>query len=784
MSSRPHDSAHTHVTGESEYVDDRPFLARELHVGVVYSEKAHAKILKIDATKAMKVPGVVAYYTAKDFAHLNWGTIFQDQPLVAHDLVQFVGEPIVVLAAETAESLKKAQKLVEIKYQELKPVFSIQEAIRLKNFIGSERKIECGDVELAFQKVEHTLENSIVIQGQDHFYLESQATVVYPLDSGGLEVHSSSQHPTEVQHVVAHALGLDYKDVVCIVKRMGGAFGGKESQAAPFAAFAALVAHKLKRPARVILNKDDDMIMTGKRNPFEIFYRVGFDSTGKIQALDSMLYSDGGAYADLSTAIMERAMLHSDNAYYLPNARIRGQVCKTNFHSHTAFRGFGGPKGVAAIEKIIEEIAQYLGKDALEIRKLNCYQPGMDVTHYGQKVENNCLPRLFSELEKKCDYWKRRKEIDSSNAAGDGLLRGLSMTAVKFGISFTTRFLNQGNALVIVHRDGSVQVSTGATEMGQGVYMRIAQLVAEELGIDVDDVKVMPTSTEKNANTSPTAASSGTDLNGSAAVMAAKKIRTRLCDVAAHVMELPPERWAAKTAGLGTEKEVKVEENKYDGFNFENRRITRNGNLGWSASFADLVNEAYLNRVSLSEYAHFRVPNLAFNKLTGQGRAFAYYTQGVAATEVSINPVNGEVKLLRSDVLMDLGRPINEALDMGQVTGGFVQGLGWVTTENLYYSKEGKLLSHSPSTYKIPSIQDIPRAFHCELIENLENKDNIRGTKAVGEPPLLLAVCGWTAIRDALRYRVKEFPEFRLPATSEVVLRTLKPEAFRVWEKL
>lgn len=593
--------------------------------------------------------------------------------------------------------------------------------------------------------------------------------------------------------MVSHALGLSSKDVTSIVKRMGGAFGGKESQAAPFAAFAALVAYRLKKPARLILTKDDDMIMTGKRNPFENIYRVGFDSEGRILALDAELYSDGGAYADLSTAIMERALLHIDNAYFIPNVRVKGQVCKTHYHPHTAFRGFGGPKGVATIERIMEEIAHKLNKDPLDIRKLNCYsdQDKRNVTPYGQIVENNCLPQLFEQLEKDCDYRKRRKEISEHNQkALNGEkehLKGLSLTAVKFGISFTTRFLNQGNALVIVHKDGTLQVSTGATEMGQGVNARIAQVVADEFALPRESVRVMATTTDKNANTSPTAASSGTDLNGTAAWLAAKKIKLRLSELAHQLLQIPEAHWARHKAALGTEKEIEAadESGLAHDIVFEHGAVFSKSKPDHKIAFQELVSEAYLNRISLSDYAHYKVPDLNFNKLTGQGNAFLYFTQGVAATEVEIELLTGEVKILRSDILMDLGRPVNEALDMGQVYGGFVQGLGWMTTENLFYSSEGKLLSHSPSTYKIPNIQDIPRTFKANLINNNGNTKNIKGTKAVGEPPLLLCISAWTAIQNALtsmaQYQ-KNYPVMPIPATQEVVLRTLRPESFAKWD--
>ncbi len=809
--SQAHDSAHLHVSGRSEFIDDRPEMTNELFVEVAYSTKARARIRKIDSKASRSLPGVAGIFTARDFHQKLWGTIFKDQPLLAEEEVNFVGEAIVIVAAESRETARRARDLIKIEYEELNPILSIDQARKSKSFIAGERKIERGEVEKALASAPQKLEGRVVIRGADHFYLESQVALAYPKEDGQIEVHSSSQHPTETQHVVAHALGIPLNQVVCIVKRMGGAFGGKESQAAPFAAYAALVAFKLNRPARIVLTKDDDMIMTGKRNPFENDYRVGFDNDGRILALDAELYSDGGAYADLSTSIMERAMLHIDNAYFIPNLRVRGQVCRLNVHPHTAFRGFGGPKGVATIERIIEEIAHALGKDSLDIRKLNCYSKdgGRDVTHYGQVVENNFLPQIFAKLEAESDYKRRRREIESENLnslkTGSPLRRGLSVTPVKFGISFTTRFLNQANALVIVHRDGSLQLSTGATEMGQGVNARIAALVASELGLKRSDVRVMPTTTDKNGNTSPTAASSGTDLNGAAALLATRKIKYRLSELAVQVLKIPESRWARHTAALGTEAEITVgaldqredDPNQdvdwpsgvatYHGILFADDQVFHESDPKQKISFAALVNEAYHNRISLSDYAHYKFPGLSFNKLTGEGRAFLYYTQGAAASEVSVNIDTGEVKVLRVDVLMDLGRPINHDLDIGQVTGGFIQGMGWVTTEKLFYTKQGELKSHSPSTYKIPSIQDTPRVFNVSLINNNENVANVRGTKAAGEPPLLTAISVWTAIHDAIRDRHikgrQPFPRLELPATQEQILRVLLPDRFAHWEK-
>lgn len=795
---KPHDSAHLHVTGQSEFVDDRPAMSNEVFVTVVYSRIAKGKIRKLDASPIQTDPDFVAFYTAADLHSNRWGTIFQDQPVLAQDTVEFAGEPIALLVTLDRRSGERLRKKIILQIDPLPAIRSVREAIAAQSFIGSAREIKRDFDENVFAQAPELLAGHLVIEGADHFYLESQAAIAYPIEDGQIEIHSSSQHPTEVQHVVAHALGLPDSAVTTVVKRMGGGFGGKESQAAPIAAFAALAAHKLRRPARLILTKDDDMIMTGKRNPFEIDYRVAFDREGRILGLDAKLHSDGGAYADLSTSIMERAMLHSDNAYFIPVMRVQGQVCRTNYHPHTAFRGFGGPKGVAMIERIIEEIAHRLGIDALDVRRKNLYsdQNGRNVTHYGQVVENNCLSACLESAARASNYEKRRQEIEASNRQaienGENTLRGLSLTLVKFGISFTTRFLNQGNAFVICHRDGTFQVSTGATEMGQGVNTRISQLLAEEFSLPRDQFRLMPTRTDKNANTSPTAASSGTDLNGAAALLAARKLKYRLSEFASKLLELPESRYPSNTAGLGTEAEITVsaapnytdpnEKPESFGVEFNDGIVSLKRDPAKRIHFASLINQAYLSRISLSDYAHYRIPGIEFNKLTGQGRAFLYFTQGAAATEVRIDRLTGEAKVERVDVWMDLGRPIHEGLDIGQVSGAFVQGMGWVTTEKLFYSRDGLLISHSPSTYKIPNIQDTPRTFNLNLVPNTENYANVRGTKAVGEPPLLLALSVWTAIQDALKqlpqYR-DHYPRISIPATQERILRTIDPEAFR-----
>jgi len=725
----PHDSAYGHVTGESIYVDDLPFARNELIVDFFWSPVAHGRIRELDTTAACNVPGVVGLYTYHDLAHNLFGPILKDEILLAEDVVTFIGQPIVVIAAETRDAIRKAKTAIKIDIEKLEPLFTIDDAKRKKQFIGPTRHIMRGDTKAAFASAQHVLEGTWRNGGQDHFYLESQAAIAYPGEFDQISVLSSTQNPSEVQEVIAHVLGFPINKVVVVTKRMGGAFGGKECQATHPAAMAALVAHKTKRPARIAYSKDDDMRVTGGRHPFQNDYRVAFTSDGVITGLQVDIYSDGGAFADLSTAVMGRAMTHVDNAYFIPNVEIHGTVCRTNYPPNTAFRGFGGPQGVATIENILEEIAVYLKRDPVEIRMKNCY--GVDdrnITPYGQTVKNNLLPRLFTETVERGEYHKRRAAVTEFNARSKTHLRGLACTAVKFGISFNTKFLNQANALVNIYLDGSVQVSTGATEMGQGVNTKIRQLVADEFGIDVERVMLMPTSTEKNNNTSATAASSGADLNGSAAVDACRKIKARLMEV---------------DAGR---------------------------NLGWPK----LIKEAYHQRVSLGERGFYSTQGIDWDVDKGCGTPFLYFTQGCAISEVEIDRFTGMMHIVRSDVLMDIGKSINPGIDRGQMTGAFVQGVGWLTTEELRRTPEGELLTHSPTTYKIPNIQDLPEVFNVDWIENDANTVNIRSSKAVGEPPLLLGISVFMAVKNALSYVSNgAIPKIDAPATGEEILTRL-----------
>jgi xanthine dehydrogenase large subunit len=760
----PHDSARGHVSGESVYVDDMPFLANELLVDFYWSPVSHGRIKSLDLTEAQKVEGVVGLYTYKDLpGHNKFGPIIQDEVLLVEELCEFIGHPIVVIAAESRKAIKLAKKAIICQIEELTPVLTIDEAKKRKQFIGPIRRIKRGDVDKALREADHVLEGTFINFGQDHFYLESQAAIAYPGEENQIVVHSSTQNPSEVQDVVAHVLGLNINQVICITKRMGGGFGGKECQATHPACMAALVALKTKRAARIAINKDDDMQVTGKRHPFQNDYKVAFTKDGVITGLKVDFYSDGGAANDLSTAVMARAMTHAENAYYIANADITGTVCKTNFPPNTAFRGFGGPQGIATIESIIQDIAVRLKKDAFQIRRINCY--GLDdrnTTPYGEIVSNNTLPSIFDELREETKYDTRVAEISKFNSTSKTQLKGIAMTAVKFGISFNTKFLNQANALVNIYLDGSIQVSTGATEMGQGVNTNIKQLVAGEFDIDASLVRVMATSTEKNNNTSATAASSATDLNGSAAVVACGKIKARLIDFAAEELERRSPDMERSPGNIIFK----------DGFIYDDRRP--DNKMTW----VELIKRAYTYRVNMGERGFYATQGIDWNweagpEKVGSGHPFLYFTMGAAIAEVTIDRFTGDLQVDRTDILMDIGKPINPGIARGQIVGAFIQGMGWVTTEELKYDEKGWLLSHSPTTYKIPNIQDIPRVFNVRWLE-AENPVNVKGSKAVGEPPLVLGLSVWAAVKNALSYVSNgQIPELILPATNEEILKRI-----------
>ena len=756
----PHDSAAGHVTGRAPFIDDLPSLAGELQVGFVGSPVACGEIIRVDCTEALKIPGVVDCYTSADVeGHNVFGLIVVDDPFLAEKDLLYVGQPVVVIAAETADALSRAQAAVRIECHSRPAVLTLSEAIESNRFLGPVRKIDRGRVDENLARSPHRLSGTFTSGGQEQFYLESQAAIAYPGEQGQLVVHSSTQNPTEIQSVVAEVLGLGQHQVVCSCKRMGGAFGGKETQAAVPALMAALVAHKTGRSARVVYDKDTDMRVTGKRHEYLTRWEVGFDDAGHILSLKSDFFSNGGSSTDLSPSVMERTLMHGDNCYWLPNVRFTGTVCFTNLPPNTAFRGFGGPQGMAVIENVLETVAQHLGRDALEVRQANLYgTDSRNVTPYGQVFDENHLPKIFSQLARDCEYSKRRQEIVRFNAKSRLQIRGLAITGVKFGISFTTKFLNQANALVNVYTDGTVQVSTGATEMGQGVNTKIRQLVADEFAIDTGRVVMMPTSTEKNNNTSPTAASAGTDLNGAATISACQKIKKRLCGFAASQL-------ADQNSGLTASPEhIRF----VDGHVYDERQPRIR------IPFDQLCNDARRDRVDLGARGFFVIPGIDFNRETGRGTPFFYFTQGAAAAEVVVDRFTGEMRVLRLDLLLDIGESINPGVDRGQIIGGFVQGMGWVTNECLVYNDRGELLSHSPTTYKIPAVTDVPDAFNLRLFPNSSNTQNICRSKAVGEPPLMLALSVWAAAKNALSsVKPGRAVDLRIPATGEEILRVI-----------
>jgi xanthine dehydrogenase large subunit len=753
----PHDAAREHVCGEAAYIDDLPPLRGELWVDVVGSPVAHGRIISIDVDAARRVEGIAAVLTAADVPHNLFGPVFHDEELLAQDVVHYLGQPVVAIAGERKEAVAAAKALVKIEVESLPPVLTIEEAIARQQLIGPVRRICRGDATAALAAAEHRLAGELVIGGQEHFYLESQAALAVPGEAGEITVHSSTQNPSEIQACVAHCLGLSFSQVVCVCRRMGGGFGGKETQAAQPAVLAALVAFKTRRPARLVLGHEQDLRTTGKRHPYLARYEVGFTADGRITALKSDFYSNGGFSADLSLAVMERTLLHAENAYFIPHVELTGTVCRTNLPSNTAFRGFGGPQAVAAMENVIEEIAAHLGVDAFEVRRCNCYGTDVNnVTPYGQVVRHNTLPALLNRLAASSDYAERRATVETFNAASRTHLRGLALTPVKFGISFTRRTLNQANALVNVFLDGTVQVSTGGTEMGQGLNTKLRQLVADQLGLPVDAVRVMPTSTEKNHNTSPTAASASTDLNGTAAVRACEAIRNRLAAVAAKRFTIDALEPAPECVEFA------------DGVVFDRR------DPGRRLPFREVVADAYEQRVDLGARGFYATPGVDFNRETGRGTPFLYYTSGAAVADVLIDRYTGELRVERVDLLMDLGRMINPAIDRGQVVGGFVQGMGWVTTEALVYGPAGELWSDSATTYKVPNVSDVPADFRVDFLDNPDNRENVYGSKAAGEPPLLLAVSVWAAVKQALAAAAPgRRPRLDLPATNEEILRRL-----------
>ena len=748
---RKHESAELHVRGRATYTDDILELAGTLHAALGLSAHAHARVKGIDLSPVRASRGVVAVLTAADIPGLNdCGPIVHDDPILADGLVQYVGQPIFIVVADSHDNARRAARLAVVDYDDLPAILTPQAARAAASYVLPPMRLARGDAAQAFARAPHTVKGELHVGGQEQFYLEGQVAYAIPGEDRGMRVYCSTQHPSEMQHVVAHALGLHSHHVTVECRRMGGGFGGKESQSALWAAAASIAAVRTGRPVKLRADRDDDMLVTGKRHCFHYEYEVGYDDDGRILAAKVDMVTRAGYSADLSGPVATRAVCHFDNAYYLSDVEIRAACGKTNTQSNTAFRGFGGPQGAIAIEYVIDEIARKLGRDALDVRRLNLYgKTERNVTPFGQEIVDNVLPELLAELEADSDYRARRAAIGEYNRASPVLKKGLALTPLKFGIAFNVTHLNQAGALVHVYVDGSILVNHGGTEMGQGINTKVMQVVAHELGVGLERVRATATNTSKVANTSATAASTGADLNGKAAQDAARKIRARLADFA-----------AAQYGGLASEVRFAA------GTVFV---------AGLALPFEELVAKAYLARVQLWSDGFYATPGLHWDAKTMTGRPFSYFAYGAAVSEVVVDTLTGEWKLLRVDALYDAGRSLNPAIDIGQVEGAFIQGMGWLTTEELWWNPAGKLMTHAPSTYKIPAVSDCPEDFRVRLFDNANVEDSIHRSKAVGEPPLLLPFSVFFAIRDAISsvgdHKIN--PPLNAPATSEEILEAV-----------
>ena len=744
-----HESADKHVSGEAVYVDDRLEFPNQLHVYARMSDRAHARIVSIDTAPCYKIPGVAIAITSKDVpGQLDIGPVVAGDPLLADGKVEYVGQVVIAVGADSLETARKAAMAAIIEYEDLEPVLDVVDALHKKHFVLDSHQHKIGDSATELATAPQRLQGSLHIGGQEHFYLETQISSVMPSEDGGMIVYTSTQNATEVQKLVAEVLGVPMHKIVIDMRRMGGGFGGKETQAAGPACLCAVIAHLTGRPTKMRLPRMEDMSITGKRHPFYVEYDVGFDDDGLLHGIQIELAGNCGYSPDLSGSIVDRAMFHSDNAYFLGNATINGHRCKTNTASNTAYRGFGGPQGMVAIEEIMDAVARKLGKDPLEVRKLNYYgKDERNVTHYHQTVEHNVIHEMTAELEESSEYAKRREEIRAFNAKSPVLKKGLALTPVKFGISFTATFLNQAGALIHIYTDGSIHLNHGGTEMGQGLNTKVAQIVAEVLQVDISRIQITATNTDKVPNTSPTAASSGADLNGKAAQNAAETIKQRLVDFLVREYKVTPEDVEFRNG------QVRVRD--------------------LFLSFEEVIQKAYFAQVSLSSTGFYRTPKIYYDRDKAAGRPFYYFAYGAACAEVIVDTLTGEYKMLRTDILHDVGASLNPAIDIGQVEGAFVQGMGWLTMEELVWNGKGKLMTNGPASYKIPAIADMPLDLRVKLVENRKNpEDTVFHSKAVGEPPFMLGIAVWCAIKDAVAsladYRVQ--PNIDAPATPERVL--------------
>ena len=755
----PHDSAALHVSGRARYTDDLPMPASTLHAAIGTSTLAHGRIVSIDLEPVRHAPGVVAVLAAGDIPGANQcGPIKLDDPIFAPSIVQFVGQPIFAVAATSHELARRAARLARIEYEALPAIFDIRTAIATGEFVVPSVTMRRGEPESAIGDSPHQLSGTLEMGGQDHFYLESQIAVALPQDDGAMQVLSSTQHPTEVQNLVARALALAAHQVSVECRRMGGGFGGKESQPALIACIAALLARHTGRPVKLRLDRDDDMTITGKRHEFLADYQVGFDHAGRIRGLRVMMAARCGFSADLSGPVSDRALCQLDNAYFLEHFEIISHRCRTHTVSNTAFRGFGGPQGTMIIESVIDDIARTLEIEPLEVRRRNFYGIGeRDITPYGMRVEDNLLHTIIDRIFVSSNYAERRRRIDALNAQGGTIRHGLALTPVKFGISFNALLYNQAGALVHVYADGSVLVNHGGTEMGQGLHIKIMQVVADTLGVPIDRVRITATDTSKVPNTSATAASSGSDLNGKAAQEAARQIRERLVNFAADRYGVDAAE-VSLTAGL-----VRFAD-------------------GRTIAFDELTRAAYAARIGLSSTGFYRTPLIHWDPSTYTGRPYFYFAYGAAVCEVAIDTLTGEHRVLRLDALHDVGSSLNPAIDIGQIEGAIAQGIGWLTSEKLWWREDGRLMTHAPSTYKIPTARDWPQDARIELLADHPNRaDSIYRSKAVGEPPLMLAIAAYQALRDAVAACGPGGKPIALeaPATTEAILDAVIRESAR-----
>nr|WP_254425800.1 xanthine dehydrogenase molybdopterin binding subunit [Polaromonas sp. A23] len=767
--SHKHESARAQVAGVATYVDDIPEVRGTLHAAPILSTVAHGRLLGVDATAALAMPGVEGVVLAQDIpGDPLLATFVHDEPVLATDTVQHVGQVIGLVVASSVMAARRAARKVKLNIEELPAILKVRDALKAESYVLPPVFVKRGDAAKALKAAAHTLTGQLEVGGQEHFYLEGQVAYVLPQEQNQWLVYSSTQHPGEVQHWVSHALGISNHAVRVECRRMGGGFGGKETQAGHLAVWAALAANKFKCPIKLRLDRDDDFMVTGKRHPFAYDYTVGFDDTGRLTGLKLMMAANCGFSADLSGPVADRAIFHTDNAYFLEDVEIASYRCKTNTQSHTAFRGFGGPQGVVLIETILGDIARHLDLDPLDVRKRNLYSDEVvapmsgiaperrrDTTHYQMKVEDNILDPLLSKLELSAQYRRRREAISAWNAKSPVIKRGIAITPVKFGISFTATLFNQAGALVHVYTDGSVQVNHGGTEMGQGLNTKVAQVVADELGVAFEDVLATASDTSKIPNASATAASAGTDLNARAAQYAARNVRDNLA------------QFVAGLDGCGAGAVT------FAGGMISSPKTSR--------PFPEVVRMAYANRIQLWSDGFYRTPKIHYDKTTLTGRPFYYFAYGAACSEVAIDTLTGESRVLKVDILHDVGTSINPAIDIGQIEGGFVQGMGWLTTEQLVWNDKGYLSTHAPSTYKIPAAGDIPEHFKIDLWPEPNREDNVFGSKAVGEPPFMLAISVYEALREAVGAARAEGQPVALtaPATAENVLKALTSPSLR-----